>query len=120
MVGNAISRSSFNITKYNNHYTISAYKTWASNGLAWFTLSVTSDQAITAAVSTIVAYFDGYQPFGTSAIAIRYNATATMGNVPVPIAAWSAGSDSYIYVSSSSEIPANSKIIITGCYPYAS
>ena len=106
------SSSAFSISRYSSSYTVDA-ETWKSNGMAWFTILIKNSNQINANTSTIPAYVPSdLKPKGSRDI----NLVCDVDNKYCR--AWITGGSQYIYIRSLENIPANSNIRITGCYPY--
>lgn len=106
------SSSTFTISRYSGSYTVDA-ETWKSNGMAWFTILIKNSNQINANTSTIPAYVPSdLKPKGSRDI----NLVCDVDNKYCR--AWITGGSQYIYIRSLENIPANSNIRITGCYPY--
>lgn len=106
------SSSTFSISRYSSSYTVNG-ETWKSNGMAWFTIVITNSSQINANTSTIPAYVPSdLKPKGSRDI----NLVCDVDNKYCR--AWITGGSQYIYIRSLENIPANSNIRITGCYPY--
>ena len=106
------SSSTFTISRYSSSYTVNT-ETWKSNGMAWFTILIKNSNQINANTSTIPAYVPSdLKPKGSRDI----NLVCDVDNKYCR--AWITGGSQYIYIRSLENIPANSNIRITGCYPY--